>query len=61
VWLGGDWRRVAVDGLVGRSVGLATRRQGLLSAPARALREVLRQVVTDRAAHQPGIHLPLAT
>lgn len=61
VWLGGDWRRVAVDGLVGRSVGLATRRQGLLSAPARALREVLRQVVTDRASHQPGIHLPLAT
>jgi LysR family hydrogen peroxide-inducible transcriptional activator len=61
VWLGGDWRRVAVDGLVGRSVGLATRRQGLLSAPARALREVLRQVVTDRAAHQPGIHLPVAT
>ena len=60
VWLGGDWRRVAVDGLVGRSVGLATRRQGLLSAPARALREVLRQVVTDRASHQPGIHLPLA-
>lgn len=60
-WLGGDWRRVAVDGLIGRSVGLATRRQGLLSAPARALREVLRQVVTDRAAHQPGIHLPLDT
>jgi LysR family hydrogen peroxide-inducible transcriptional activator len=60
-WLGGDWRRVAVDGLIGRSVGLATRRQGLLSAPARALREVLRQVVTDRASHQPGIHLPLDT
>jgi LysR family hydrogen peroxide-inducible transcriptional activator len=56
VWLGGDWRTIPVDGLAGRSVGLGTRRQGLLSAPARALREVLRQVVADRAPHQPGIH-----
>jgi DNA-binding transcriptional LysR family regulator len=56
VWLGGDWRTIPIDGLAGRSVGLATRRQGLLSAPARALRDVLRQVVAERAAHQPGIH-----
>ena len=56
VWLGGDWRTIPVDDLPGRAVGLATRRQGLLSAPARALRDVLRQVVADRAAHQPGIH-----
>jgi LysR family hydrogen peroxide-inducible transcriptional activator len=56
VWLGGDWRTIPVDDLPGRRVGLATRRQGLLSAPARALRDVLRQVVADRAAHQPGIH-----
>ena len=55
-WLGGDWRKVPVDGLPGRSVGLAMRRRGLLSAPARALRDVLRQVIADRAAHQPGIH-----
>jgi len=56
VWLGGAWRTVPVDGLAGRSVGLGTRRQGLLSAPARALRDVLRQVIAERAAHQPGIH-----
>ena len=56
VWLGGDWRTIPIDGLAGRSVGLGTRRQGLLSAPARALRDVLRQVVAERAAHQPGIH-----
>jgi LysR family hydrogen peroxide-inducible transcriptional activator len=56
VWLGGDWRTIPVDELPGRAVGLATRRQGLLSAPARALRDVLRRVVADRAAHQPGIH-----
>ncbi len=55
-WLGGDWRTIPVDDLVGRSVGIGTRRHGLLSAPARALRDVLRQVVADRAAHQPGIH-----
>jgi len=56
VWLGGDWRTIPITGLAGRSVGLATRRQGLLSAPARALRDVLRQVVAERAPHQPGIH-----
>ena len=33
VWLGGDWRTIPIDGLAGRSVGLGTRRQGLLSAP----------------------------
>jgi DNA-binding transcriptional LysR family regulator len=56
VWLGGAWRTIPVEGLAGRSVGLGTRRQGLLSAPARALRDVLRQVIAERAAHQPGIH-----
>jgi DNA-binding transcriptional LysR family regulator len=55
-WLGGDWRRIPVDGIPGRSVGLATRRRGLLSSPGRALREVLRQVVTDTGPDQPGIH-----
>jgi LysR family hydrogen peroxide-inducible transcriptional activator len=55
-WLGGDWTRVPVEGVPGRSVGLTTRRRGLLSSPARALREVLRQVVADAALDQPGIH-----
>ncbi len=36
-WLEGPWVRVAVEGLGRRSVGLARRRRGLLSAPARAL------------------------
>lgn len=52
----GDWHTVTIDGLPGRSVGLGTRRHGLLSAPARALRDVLRDVIADRAAHQPGVH-----
>ena len=46
--------RVAVDGVVGRTVGLARRRRGLPSAPARALREVLFDVVAEQAPLQPG-------
>ena len=41
----------------GRAVGLATPRRGLLSSPARALRQVLREVVARAAARQPGVHL----
>ena len=44
-WLQGQWTRVAVDGLARRSVGLARRRRGLLSAPARALGAALTGVV----------------
>jgi DNA-binding transcriptional LysR family regulator len=54
--VGGDWKRVPVDGLTGRSVGLATLRRGMLSAPARALRDVLRDLVQREGPNQPGIH-----
>ena len=54
----GDCVRVPLDGVVGRTVGLAMRRRGLPSAPARALRAVLFDVVAEQAPHQPGIHLP---
>ncbi|MGH9136333.1 MAG: LysR family transcriptional regulator [Acidimicrobiales bacterium] len=57
-WSGGEWKQVPVDGVVGRSVGLARRRRGLPSAPARALHEVLIQVVAEQAPAQAGIHLP---
>lgn len=50
------WHTAPVDGLPGRAVGLATRRQALLSAPARALSDVLRDVVSSRGDRQPGIH-----
>jgi LysR family hydrogen peroxide-inducible transcriptional activator len=56
VWVGGEWKRVPVDGLAGRSVGLATLRRGMLSAPARALRDVLRDLITTEGPRQPGIH-----
>lgn len=42
------WARVAVRGLPRRRVGVVTRRRGLLSAPARAVRDLLLEVV---AAH----------
>lgn len=40
-----------------RQVGLAQRRRGLLSAPARALLSVLCEVVDEAVAGQAGIHL----
>jgi LysR family hydrogen peroxide-inducible transcriptional activator len=56
-WLAGRWRRVVVRDLLPRQVGLARRRRGLPSAPARALSEVLRGVVDEQAPGQPGLHL----
>jgi LysR family hydrogen peroxide-inducible transcriptional activator len=46
---------VAVDDLTGRFVGLAWRRRGLLSAPARVVVDVVRDVVATEADRQPGI------
>jgi LysR family hydrogen peroxide-inducible transcriptional activator len=53
-WLAGAWRRVPVDGLAPRQVGLAHRRRARLSAPARAVRDTLLAVVAN--AQQPGVH-----
>ena len=50
-----DWQIVVVDGLAPRSVGLAVRRRALLSTPARAVREVIFDVVHDHGARHPGI------
>jgi DNA-binding transcriptional LysR family regulator len=60
-WLEGRWRRVAVDGLARRTVGLARRRRGLLSAPARAVEAVVRDVVAARGHDLPGVHPVPAT
>ncbi len=54
-WVGGDWERVPVEDLPGRSVGVATRKRSRPSAPARALREVLVDVVATEAPKQPGV------
>ena len=57
-WLAGPWERVSVDGLARRSVGLARRRRGLLSAPARALREAIQETVRLEADSMDGVHTP---
>ena len=50
------WHTAPVEGLPGRAVGLATRRQALLSAPARVLADVLKDVVAAQGNRRPGIH-----
>jgi LysR family hydrogen peroxide-inducible transcriptional activator len=49
------WKRVGIDGVSGRTVGVVARRRGLPSAPTRAFREVLTRVVSEQAPLQPGI------
>lgn len=51
------WRSIAVRGLPPRRIGVATRRRGLLSAPAKAVAAVLRDVVAAVAGPDSGIHL----
>lgn len=54
----GAWRPVPVDGLPRRSVGVAQRRRGVPGAPARALLEVLHEIVDDATRTRPGLHPP---
>jgi DNA-binding transcriptional LysR family regulator len=56
-WLGGSWRRVPIDGLERRSVGLARRQRGLLSAPARALHDAVTAVVLSDGESLDGVHV----
>jgi DNA-binding transcriptional LysR family regulator len=57
-WLdpSGRWVRIPVKGLAPRCVGLVKRRRGLPSAAARAVNDVIRQVVRDRGQTEQGIH-----
>lgn len=54
--VGGDWRRISIEGVPGRSVGLVRRRRGLPSAAQRAVAEVIRSVVAAEAGGPSGIH-----
>jgi DNA-binding transcriptional LysR family regulator len=53
-WIDVSCRRVAVGGLLPRSVGIAIPRRGRPSAPARAVRAAVRELV--EAADQEGVH-----
>jgi LysR family hydrogen peroxide-inducible transcriptional activator len=57
-WVDTACRRIAVEGLAPRTVGLARAHRGRLSAPARAVREAILKLVQD--ADVPGIHPTLA-
>ncbi len=46
-WLHGDWKRVGVDGLSQRRVGLAFPRRTMPSAPTRATITVVCEVIAD--------------
>ena len=55
----GVWKPVTVQGLPRRRVGLAQRRRGLPGgARARALIEILREVIDEATRTQPGVHPP---
>jgi LysR family hydrogen peroxide-inducible transcriptional activator len=55
-WGGIRAKVVSVEGLTGRNVGLVRRRRGLPSAPARAITEVIHDVIAQVAGNQPGIN-----
>ncbi len=57
---GNDWCIVNVDDMSTRSVGLAYRRWTTLPAPARAVQQVIGEVVAERGAQQPGLHVTVA-
>jgi len=55
-WLEGDWRRIPIEGIGRRSVGLSRRRRGLPSAAERAVADTIRSVVAIDAPRQRGIY-----
>lgn len=57
---GDGWTIVNVDDMTPRSVGLAYRRWTTLPAPARAVQQVIGEVVAERGAQQPGLRVTVA-
>lgn len=55
---GGGFQQIRVQGLPRRTVGLALRRRGRPSAPARAMLEVLQAVVAANLDPARGLHPP---
>jgi DNA-binding transcriptional LysR family regulator len=54
-YLRDTWRLVHVRGIPPRLVGVALRRRGTLAAPARAVLDVLSEVVFDSSRIPPGV------
>lgn len=55
-WIGGEWRRVPVEGLGRRRVGLATRRRGMPSVAAQAVEGAVRRIVAVEGPSVDGLH-----
>ena len=55
----GEWTLVRVEGLSRRSVALIRNKRTTPSLPARASREVIREVIREIGPDQPGIHVTL--
>ncbi len=53
----GPWRRIPLKGCTPRAVGVAVPRRARLSAPARAVRDVLVDVVAREVPGNPDLHL----
>jgi LysR family hydrogen peroxide-inducible transcriptional activator len=56
-WLQGDFHRVVVPELPRRVVAWVRRRRPAPGAPARAVLDVLREVLRTDAGDQPGVHV----
>ncbi len=54
-WVGGDWVRLSTQGLGRRTVGLATRRKGMLSVATEAVATAVRHCVNADAVHHDGV------
>ncbi|MGE0878024.1 MAG: LysR family transcriptional regulator [Acidimicrobiia bacterium] len=54
----GPWRRVEIDGLTRRQVALARRSRALLSAPARAVADIVHSTAEIYGPDQPGVYPP---
>jgi DNA-binding transcriptional LysR family regulator len=56
-WVKGGFERIPMSGLPARRVGLASRRRSSLSAPARAMNDVLHEILIDKGPRQAGVRL----
>lgn len=59
-YIHGAFQRVGIVGIPRRQVALARRRRGLLSAPSRALTQVVIEVVAGSSGSQPGLYPAVA-
>src|SRR5690606_22896532 len=53
----GDWVSIPVVDLHHRAVGLARRRSGRLAAPARALRDIVVELIAREAPRHQGVEI----